>query len=231
MSKTLYTTHKLFLQMAKQILVALDRDGTINVDQDNTGKDSDWKERLELCSGVVEGIKLLQSNPNIKLCIASNQAGVARGLFTEETLKEINKEIFNLLKQKGVIFDLKHWYMAPFVDREYAKKKGMSFDRPYVKELYDWRKPNIGMLKEAAKDFGLNLSEFKEIFAIGDKHTDVQMGLNAGGKGILINTDTNQDEQEEMKKMLKEYKERVWVARNLEEAAEIVLRAVTGGIQ
>ena len=57
--------------------------------------------------------------------------------------------------------------------------------RPYEHNRRACRKPGPGMLRAAAADLGLDLSRS---FAVGDKWTDVQVGLAAGGKGILVRT-------------------------------------------
>jgi D-glycero-D-manno-heptose 1,7-bisphosphate phosphatase len=76
-------------------------------------------------------------------------------------------------------------------------------------EATDRRKPGPGMLIEAGRDFGLDLAA---CFMIGDSESDAEAGIKAGVKAtILIGT----------KEM--EPQERVWIARNVPEAVELIL--------
>ena len=61
-------------------LIGLDRDGIINQDDDgHLGRHEDWKESITFCPKALEGLRLLRSQPDFRIIVASNQAGVARG--------------------------------------------------------------------------------------------------------------------------------------------------------
>ncbi|MBU5687914.1 MAG: HAD-IIIA family hydrolase [Candidatus Aenigmatarchaeota archaeon] len=168
-----------------KILVGVDRDNTLIKDPYGYfpyGIEN-WREKIEFCEGVLDGLKLLQGK-NVFIAVISNQAGVARGYFELETVEEVNRLINEQLEENG-IKPLPFFY-CPYVDKEYAQRNGIPLDSPYVDdEKAKRRKPNKFMLEEAAEYYGFKLHELR-IFTIGDKDTDVYTGLYAGGIGILV---------------------------------------------
>lgn len=205
--------------MDELILVGLDRDGTINFDPGYYGKDSNWKEQFKFYPGIVEGIYLINENPNTITVVASNQAGVARGFYSIERVKEINNFIDEkLMKGRAIISD---WQTCPYVSLEYAKKKEME-PNEWVKNS-ELRKPGIGMLVNSVKKFGFRLEEFTKIFFLGNKLSDVETGLNANGVGILIKTGEYESSYEKTLELSKKFPDRVYIAENFLHAAEIVL--------
>ena len=215
-----FTTNKYFHTtiVAVACLVGLDRDGTINHDTGNFGKEDDWKNRLHIYPCVVEGIKKLVG-AGFYVVVATNQAGVAHGLFSEERVREVNSAIDSLLKEQGVA--VHGWYYSPFVDEEYALRNGIS-ENFYVRQD-DLRKPGIGMLRLAAADAGKKLEDFSGIYFVGDKDVDVLTGLNANGKGIFVVNEYNKKHLSRVADLQKLYTGRVFVANNLLEAADIII--------
>ena len=223
-SSPFYILQILLIKM--KVLVALDRDGTINVDQGYTGKDPQWREKLQLCERVIDGIRKLKSDSKIDLCVVSNQAGVARGFVTLQRVDEVNDAINQLLLDAHI--DLRFWYTCPYVDSQYAREKGLRLPCEWVDDNNEDRKPSIGMLRRAANDFGYSLEFYDRIYVIGDKPSDVQTALNAKGIGIIVREDDNQKEVEEVQRWndRDEYRGRVKVAKDLEEAAKTILREI-----
>ncbi len=212
--------------MHNTCLVGLDRDGTINVDPGYFGKDDDWKEQLEIYSGVTEGIKKLKSYYGVKVIVATNQAGVAMGFYGVERVKEINEYIDQLLRAQGAFLD--GWYFSCFVDKKYAKIHEL-VDHNWVNDNTDETKPGIGMLRRAAKDLGFTLESLavtdnlSRIYFIGDRVSDVKTGLNAKGKSVLVTDGKNNNDYKKAKDMLKEYPERIFFADNFLSATEMIL--------
>jgi len=205
--------------MANKILVGIDRDGTIIEDAGYLGKEDDWENHIIVCHGVVEGLKKLRTDNRIRLIVATNQAGVARGFFPVERIEEVDQKIAGILKGRGVEFD--GWYFCPYVTSEYAKAKGIPLDNKWVVDN-GMRKPGIGMIEQAAKDLDVKLKDFKAVYYLGDKPSDVQTGINSGGKGILI-TEGQGERYEETKTIMSRNKEKVFFACNVSEAADIIL--------
>jgi len=80
-------------------VVFLDRDGVINKYPGDTNYVNNWSE-FKFISGSIEGIKKLNSC-GFKLCVVSNQAGVSKGLYTQQDLNEINKNMIKEFNAQG----------------------------------------------------------------------------------------------------------------------------------
>jgi D-glycero-D-manno-heptose 1,7-bisphosphate phosphatase len=178
--------------------VFLDRDGTIN---EEIGYLSD-PEQVALIPGAAEALLRLKS-AGFMLVVVSNQSGVARGLFTEDELHKVNLKLSNLLEQKGASVDA--YYFCPH--------------HPHHGEMLDCecRKPKTGMAVSASEKFGIDLSRS---YFVGDKATDIELGVNAGGKTVLVLTGFGNGE----KALLKEKGiEPDMVSANLPEAADWII--------
>jgi len=147
--------------------VFLDRDGTIIEDIGYPHERS----KIKFLPRVSKAVRLLNEN-GFKVIVVTNQAGVARGYFTEETVKEINKYIQESLAKERAFID-KIYYCPHHVEGVIEE---------YRKECY-CRKPNPGMIEKAAHDFGIDL---ENSFVIGDKSSDIEAGCRAGCKTILL---------------------------------------------
>jgi D-glycero-D-manno-heptose 1,7-bisphosphate phosphatase len=173
-------------------LIFSDRDGTINKDENYyLGSSPNWKKQVEFLPGVIEGIKLINNIPDSYFFILTNQSGVALDgpEFEDlnlERMHEVNEYILNELKRQGARVD--GYQACPFVDSSYiehARKKGRKVKLQYVIDGHPDIKPNIGMVEKILYRLALD-KEDCEIFMIGDRPSDVELGLNAGGTGILI---------------------------------------------
>jgi D-sedoheptulose 7-phosphate isomerase len=207
----------------KKALVVLDRDGTMNYDDGFFGRYDNWKDELKIYSGVPEGIKKL--NSRAKVVVATNQLGVARGFLTAGRVEDVNKAINSYIAENGG--KINGWYYCPFVEKEWAMKEGISQSSPWVLEKDpEFRKPNIGMIKKAAEDLGFALSDFTDVYVIGDKAQDVQMAINAGGKGILIKNGKNDGEILKTRELAVKYNDRIKFADNFLEASDLVIKDI-----
>lgn len=157
----------------KQKVIFLDRDGVINKEVNLLFK----PEQLELIFGAEEAIKQLNSSDYL-VVITTNQPVVARGLCTEEDIREIHKKLEMLLGSEGAYID-RIYYCPHHPDKGYAKE-----NKKY-KIKCNCRKPKIGMLLQAEKD--LNISK-NDSFMIGDTTTDIQTGENYSIRTILVKT-------------------------------------------
>ncbi|MBI2847900.1 MAG: HAD family hydrolase [Chloroflexi bacterium] len=178
--------------------VFLDRDGTIIEDSGHPHE----RDKIRFLPRASEAIALLNKN-GFKVIVVTNQAGVARGYFTEETVKEINRHIQESLAQAGARIDT-IYYCPHHVEGVIEQ---------YRVECY-CRKPNPGMIEQAARDFEIDLSSS---FVIGDHMSDVQAGLRAGCRTVLLAEESHSD-VERSGAILPDR-----VARNLYEAAEWVV--------
>ncbi len=157
----------------KQKAIFLDRDGTINVYKGFLTK----KEDLELIDGVSYAIKEINSSEY--LCIVvTNQPIIARGDSTVKNLNNIHKHMETLLGNDGAYMD--GLYYCP-----HHPDKGYPGEVPELKIDCNCRKPKIGMLLQAVKDYNIDLNES---IVMGDSTLDIKMAENAGMKSILLKT-------------------------------------------
>ncbi len=144
-------------------IVFLDRDGVINEYPGYTNYVNNWRE-FKFIPGSIEAIKKLNAC-GFKLYVISNQAGVSKGLYTQEDLDEINENMSKAFKAQG------------------AGVKGIYYCTHLKSDNCACRKPKIGLLKQAVLDLGVN----PEIsFFIGDSFVDMGAARCFGAKSVLV---------------------------------------------
>ncbi|MBS3124394.1 HAD-IIIA family hydrolase [Candidatus Woesearchaeota archaeon] len=170
----------------KEILLVIDRDGTIIKNDDFLGKNENWKRELEYNDEVINLISHLQTKNKTTKIVVSNQAGVARGYFNTKLVEEINDTIDEELKKRGILIN--SWQFCPDVDSKYAEKKKdvINFDYDYVKEKTK-RKPENSMVFDALKELGKDITKFNDIIVIGNQEDDKLLAKNINAKFIDVN--------------------------------------------
>jgi D-glycero-D-manno-heptose 1,7-bisphosphate phosphatase len=148
--------------------VFLDRDGTINVEKDYLYR----PEEFEFIPGAAEAIRRL-NQAGFLVVVITNQSGVARGYYTEQDVHHLHRHIGQLLSLSGAWVDA--WYYCPHHP---------SGKTPYNLDC-GCRKPRTGMLEQAARDLGIDLSRS---WMVGDKQVDVEAGIAAGCRPVLVLT-------------------------------------------
>lgn len=143
----------------------LDRDGVINVEKNYVYK----IEEFEFIEGVFDTLKYFQQKGYL-LIIITNQAGIARGYYTEEDFHILNNWLMQQFEKQGV--HISKVYYSPYHPVQGVGK--------YKKDS-SCRKPNPGMLFQAQKEFDI---DFTQSILVGDKESDIEAGINAG-VGIL----------------------------------------------
>lgn len=206
----------------KPCLVGIDRDGTLIEDVGWLGRGSDWRSKITVLSRIPEGLTRLKENKHLRLALITGQSGIARGYFGLHRMFEVNHAVLAQLPTD--VFDSVQY--CPFVPLEYALEHGIPPHSPWVSNT-DLRKPGIGMLRAAAKDMGFTLENFARVYAIGDKEEDVQMGLNAGGIGILVLTGQGQRNRAAVQALQTSHPGRVFVRDTFYQAAHFVLEDMT----
>ena len=144
-------------------LVILDRDGTINHDSDQYIKSPDeWKP----LPGSLEAIARL-TQAGWRCVIATNQSGVARGLFDMATLNAIHAELHRAVNQAGGRIDA-------------------IFFCPHAADANcECRKPKPGLLREIGARLDI---ELKGVPMVGDSLRDLQAAAAMGCKPYLVLT-------------------------------------------
>lgn len=181
-----------------QHAVFLDRDGTINFDPGYLGN----PDEVRLLDGVAESISYLKDEFHFLIIVISNQSGIARGLITEEEVKSVNERINILLAEHNTGIDA--FYYCPY-HPDFS---------PVDKSIC--RKPSPKMIFDAAKDWSIDLN-FS--YMVGDTKSDVECGINAGVKTILVKNNYN---DEEIISLKKQGKCPNFVASNIKEACRFI---------
>lgn len=143
--------------------IILDRDGVLVKDKGHVYKTED----LELMPGAIEGLEILK-NTGYKFIAASNQAGIAKGLYTRNDTEKFNNKLISILASKNI--NLEKIYFCEH--------------HPEINGPCDCRKPATGLILKATNEFNINL---KESYFVGDQDSDIEFGKNCGGKTCLIN--------------------------------------------
>ncbi len=146
----------------------LDRDGVINKEINYLHKIEDF----EFLPGIFEVCQFVQQH-GYQIFVVTNQAGIARGFYSEPDFQSLTDWMLDQFKAKEV--NISKVYYCP-----YHATAGVG---RYKKDSFD-RKPNPGMLLKARDEFGIDLGGS---LLIGDKETDIEAGINAGvGTNILL---------------------------------------------
>ena len=161
--------------MGKNIAVFLDRDGTINEEVGYL----DNPDKLKIIPTAYEAIRLINRSC-MKAIVVTNQAGIARGFFTEQFVRQTHEIIQGALLQKNASID--KFYYCPHHPTE-----GTGI---YLQNCY-CRKPLPGMLLQAAHDLNIDL---KSSYMIGDTYRDMDAAKKAGVKRILVKTGYGREE-------------------------------------
>lgn len=162
-------------------------------------------DQVELLPGVARALKRL-SEAGFLNVLATNQSGVARGLFTEERLAEIHERLQKLLDEKGARLDA--IYYCPYLDGEEATVDAYRQDS-------DLRKPKPGMLVKASLENDIDLMAS---WSIGDSLRDAQAGRAAGCRTIVLAPDAVDAAR------LRTDRNVDFVAFTIDEAVDLVLR-------
>jgi D-glycero-D-manno-heptose 1,7-bisphosphate phosphatase len=131
----------------------IDRDGIINEDTGYPHKPEQIRFNeavFPLCRTAAE--------KGYCLIVITNQAGVAKGKYTEEDVHSLHEWMAGEFKKRGIA--IARFYYCPHHPEATV---------PAYRQTCNCRKPKPGMIEQAAKDFNLDL---KKSLVIGDKHSD-----------------------------------------------------------
>jgi len=120
-------------------------------------------ERVRVLDGVPEALRLL-AKAGYERIVVTNQSGVARGMFGERDVELVHAELQRRLQAEGAAIEA--FYYCSHL------------------EGCDCRKPDLGLLRRAVAERGLELSR---CVVFGDREGDLALARNAGLPGILVN--------------------------------------------
>ena len=178
----------------------IDRDGTLIADAHYLADAS----RVQLLPGAAAALANAHA-AQVPVVVVTNQSGIARGLITTSQYEAVRDRTNALLRAGGAAvlatYHCPHW--------------------GHPKELCECRKPGLGMYREAAAAYQLDLMRSAYI---GDRWRDVQPALATGGIGILVpGIETPAADVEEARSALSA---RIFMAEHLLEAVSIALAMV-----
>ena len=174
----------------KNKAIFLDRDGVLNEEVNYLSDPNDF----EFIEGSIEALKILKQK-DFLLIIISNQAGIARGYFNEETLKKIHDRMIDILRQNNTTLDA--IYYCPH--------------HPEYTGPCDCRKPNPGMILKAQLKYNIDL---KNSYMVGDTLKDIQTGKVVSCKTVLVLTGYGKEEQKKIDSIIPDM-----IFKNLKEFA------------
>ena len=170
--------------------IFLDRDGVINKEVNYLSNPKDF----EFIEGSIEALKILKQK-DFLLIVITNQAGIARGFFTEETLKVIHDKMIKILKQNKI--ELDDIYYCPH--------------HPEFTGPCDCRKPIPGMILKAKLKHNINLNSS---YIVGDTLSDIETGKAARCKTVLVLTGYGKKEYKKISSIIPDM-----IFKNLKEFA------------
>jgi D-glycero-D-manno-heptose 1,7-bisphosphate phosphatase len=145
----------------------LDRDGVINKEVNYLHRREDF-DYTENCVEALKKLRLL----NYQIIIVTNQAGIARGYYTEEDYQELTAWFLADLANRGVeVLDVFHCPHHPE-----GSVKGLAVE-------CDCRKPKPGMLHKAMQKYNIDI---EQSIMVGDKVSDADAGTRAGLKNCFL---------------------------------------------
>jgi len=176
-------------------LILLDRDGVINHDSDEYIKSpGEWQP----IPGSLDAIAKLTQN-GYTIAVVTNQSGLARKLFDENTLAEI------------------HDKMQAMVIKHGGKIDKIVYCPHHPDDNCECRKPKIDLLKQLQQHYQHSL---QDVYFVGDSLKDLQAAEQVGAIGILVLTGKGNKTFSE----LKEKNIQVPVFRNLETAVNAIIK-------
>lgn len=155
------------VQRSVEKLVILDRDGVINVNSDFHIRSPDEWQAIPYS---LESIAQL-NRAGYRIAVASNQSGLAKGLFDRDILQAIHHKMHTELAKVGG--HIERVFFCPHTDQDNCA----------------CRKPRSGLLLDIAEYFNISL---KNVYMVGDSACDIQAARSAGAQPILVLTGRGQ---------------------------------------
>jgi D-glycero-D-manno-heptose 1,7-bisphosphate phosphatase len=154
--------------------VFVDRDGVLLRDEGILERAA----ALDVLPDAALAIRAAKS-AGLRVIVVTNQAVVARGIATEEEVRELHARLGNELAAAGATVDA--FFFCPHHPKATV---------PAYRVLCDCRKPRPGMLLSAASAWSIDLTKS---FMVGDRLSDVAAGQRAGCRTALVTSGRHED--------------------------------------
>jgi imidazoleglycerol-phosphate dehydratase/histidinol-phosphatase len=151
----------------------IDRDGTLAIEPP-VDYQLDSFEKLEFYPKVFQYLGKIAKELDFELVMVTNQDGLGTDSFPEATFWPVHNFLINTFEKEGVVFT------EQIIDKTFSKDNAST------------RKPNTGLLTHYFSE----LYDLENSFVIGDRLTDIELAKNLGAKGILINNNNTEGEDE-----------------------------------
>ena len=181
--------------------VFIDRDGTISEEVGYINHPS----RFRVFPYAAAAIKHLNDAGWLAI-VVTNQAGVARGYFSEDMIQTVHATMTKELENGGARLDAVY----------YCAHHPSVGEPPYRFDC-DCRKPKPGLISHAARDFDIDLAGS---WMVGDRYSDVELARNAGVKSMFVLSGYGRGEWEHQRANWTEQPDQV--AENLLEAVRVI---------
>jgi len=144
----------------------IDRDGTLALEPP-VDYQLDSFEKLEFYPKVFQYLGKIAKELDFELVMVTNQDGLGTSSFPEATFWPVHNFLVKTFEKEGIVFT------EQIIDRTFARDNAPT------------RKPNTGLLSHYIS----SSYDLENSFVIGDRMTDIELAKNLGAKGIFINND------------------------------------------
>jgi histidinol-phosphate phosphatase family protein len=179
-------------------IVFLDRDGVINKYPGDKKYVTSWKD-FRFLPNARQALKRL-SKARCRIFVVSNQAGIIKGIYSQQALDEITRKMIKELAESKVVLDKVYYCIHRDEDN------------------CNCRKPKIGMIEQALIDHNIPKKALKQSFFVGDTIRDIETGKNAGCKTILVFSGKEKPCNEASWKVVPDF-----TVKDLSQAVDIIL--------
>ncbi|WP_370979187.1 D-glycero-alpha-D-manno-heptose-1,7-bisphosphate 7-phosphatase [Agaribacterium sp. ZY112] len=145
----------------------LDRDGVVNEEVNYLYRTEDFRFARNALIGIKAFVAL-----GYQIAIVTNQAGIARGYYTEEDYRKLTEFYLKKLEAHGV----------PILTVAHCPHHPEGVVEKYSYEC-DCRKPKPGMIDDIVNEWNVNKAES---IMVGDKLSDIEAGLRAGIENCFL---------------------------------------------
>ena len=156
--------------------VFLDRDGTLIEEVGFL----DRADRVELYPWSIDAVRLL-NRAGLRVIVATNQSGIARGFFTEAIVNDVHEHLSALLAEGGARIDA--YYYCPH--HPHGHVDGYT-------QVCECRKPARGLVDRAVRELDVDPLQS---FVVGDRWLDVRLARAVGARSVLVRTGYGRGEE------------------------------------